>query len=364
MEGKRSRAIAINLREGAILAVGAALLAGIFLADSARAPIASSETRFVEHSASGLQIVPASAASCVPIQGPGGGWENFCTPAYNHGGDGNPRGGGGGGNPPPPPPPPPPPSPPGNPAPGGWFDGASCDYAYGWACDASDYNQSIEVHIQEGAGVGNPNARLWGVFMANYPVAGNPAACGGTPNHQFRWAIPNALKDGQSHTLYAYALDYPAGGGSFYALSGNPKTINCSLCTPRYYCSGNDLYYGDTTYSYCSNSVVEQCAWGCNGSACLAPPPPDGTLKATPSLVHQGETSEISWTSQYATSCTVVENNPEINDSWSGLNGTKTTSELAQQTKYTLTCQGHPGSTPASFTKSVTVNIVPIFEEN
>lgn len=130
-------------------------------------------------------------------------------------------------------------------------------------------------------------------------------------------------------------------------------------CTPQYFCQGKDLY--QKVGAQCTNQFVQACAWGCSGADCLPPPSPQGNITATPSLVHTGETSEISWTSQYTSSCTVTEDNPDINDSWTGITGTKPSSGITQQTIYTLRCIGLDSSTFVDTTK---VNIVPVFEEN
>lgn len=153
----------------------------------------------------------------------------------------------------------------------------------------------------------------------------------------------------------------PAGQVQNGSICETPITDGGDSCTPFYFCQGSDKWYKN---SACADSFIEACAWGCAGSACLPPPSPQGNITAVPSLVHAGETSLISWTTEDTITCTVTENNAGINDSWTGLSGSKTSSALTQQTKYTLTCQGQLGATPPSFNDSVTVNIVPIFEEN
>lgn len=81
---------------------------------------------------------------------------------------------------------------------------------------------------------------------------------------------------------------------------------------------------------------------------------------ATPSVVRSGNTSVITWSAQNVDSCTVTEDNAEINDSWTGANGSKTSGALTQQTIYTLRCTGVDGS---QFTDSAKVNIIPVWEE-
>lgn len=88
---------------------------------------------------------------------------------------------------------------------------------------------------------------------------------------------------------------------------------------------------------------------------------PDMTISADPDRVRSGNTSEISWsaTQVNAGTCSVSEDNPNINDAWTGDSGTETTSALEFETVYTLTCQTDAGPT----SESVTVGIAPVFEE-
>jgi hypothetical protein len=57
----------------------------------------------------------------------------------------------------------------------------------------------------------------------------------------------------------------------------------------------------------------------------------------------------------------VTENSSMINDSWTGLSGTKTSSPIGEQTIYTLTCTSNVGG--ANIVKTATVNIIPKFQE-
>lgn len=91
------------------------------------------------------------------------------------------------------------------------------------------------------------------------------------------------------------------------------------------------------------------------------------SIRAVPSIVRAGETSNITWTSDHVKSCTVVGTN---GDSWpltpqdgpkpAALTGSETTSPLQTQTTYTLTCLTALGT--ALVDKAV-VNILPVFEE-
>jgi hypothetical protein len=61
-------------------------------------------------------------------------------------------------------------------------------------------------------------------------------------------------------------------------------------------------------------------------------------------------------------SCTVVENNPDIADSWTGNTGSKTSGAIRQQTSYTLTC-ARGGEGGGTFTDNAVVNVIPVFQE-
>jgi len=110
--------------------------------------------------------------------------------------------------------------------PKGSLDYAGCDYLSGWACDADNYSLPLDVHLyREGPMDGS------GIFLSSV-VADLPGgssvgtACGGNPNHAFRYVIPEVLKDGLSHWVYAYAVDIP-GGINRPMLSGSPKNVTC-----------------------------------------------------------------------------------------------------------------------------------------
>jgi|GEM_PF-1948598 len=164
-------------------------------------------------------------------------------------------------------------------------------------------------------------------------------------------------------------------------------------CTPQRICG-----WGAKTnmvVNSCSGAVIENCLlqganWRCLGGACVPPfavafipftaiYPNDeggtggsvsfeasGHLQARPALLKQGATTRLYWNTENAESCIVTEDNPDIDDSWglesSGESGQES-SEIRMQTIYTLTCQSVPDASPATVTESVTVNIIPIFEE-
>ncbi|MBI2618291.1 hypothetical protein HYW58_02460 [Candidatus Kaiserbacteria bacterium] len=86
---------------------------------------------------------------------------------------------------------------------------------------------------------------------------------------------------------------------------------------------------------------------------------PDLSITATPSLLQSGDTTSIAWFATSVNSCSVSENNSGITDSWSGTSGTQISSPITEQTIYTLTCLTDGGA----LSESVTVNLIPVFQE-
>ena len=142
----------------------------------------------------------------------------------------------------------------------------------------------------------------------------------------------------------------PAG----YTLQGNTCVLANQCATPPK-CSGNDLV------DSCTGATIQSCSYGCASGACVVVAPPSATLRAIPSLVHSGDTTTVSWASQNTTSCIVSDANGE---SWAGISSSgKTSRPILAQTIYTLHCVGLAGATPSAVDKSVTVNLIPSFNE-
>lgn len=111
----------------------------------------------------------------------------------------------------------------------------------------------------------------------------------------------------------------------------------------------------------CTGDLIQQCQWGCSAGRCNGVPAPVATLKAVPSLVKQGKTTQVSWSTNNVTACSVTSTN---DDSWNALSSTGTTSNpITSQTIFTLRCQGYAGATPGTITKSVTVSVSPSWVE-
>lgn len=101
------------------------------------------------------------------------------------------------------------------------------------------------------------------------------------------------------------------------------------------------------------------------------------SITAIPSIVQQGNTTTVSWTSNHVKSCTVTGTN---GDSWpkvtyqtqtdsdgndtqvavtpQALTGSETSGKISEQTLYTLVCLSNLGK---QLTSQVTVNIIPVY---
>ena len=106
-------------------------------------------------------------------------------------------------------------------APIGWLDAVSGDgVAYGWTCDPDDYAAAVSVHFYYLSASGDFS--FVGAATADGAREAAVAdACGGHARHGFGYSLPESVRDGRQHHLYAYAID--AGGGHHPLLSGSPK---------------------------------------------------------------------------------------------------------------------------------------------
>ncbi|NQV93096.1 hypothetical protein HQ403_01200 [Candidatus Kaiserbacteria bacterium] len=149
-----------------------------------------------------------------------------------------------------------------------------------------------------------------------------------------------SINAGDSATLTWVCYDSTSGSGTNFSTGG--ATSGSAVVSPTV----------DTTYTIiCSN--------GGQGTVNLTVVNPSLSITASPSLIQTGHFTLVNWSATDVNTCTVDENNPMISDSWSGTSGTQTTSTLGQQTTYTLSCVADGGTT----TSSVTINLVPIFQE-
>lgn len=100
--------------------------------------------------------------------------------------------------------------------PSGGFEGADCNYAWGYAWDPAQPNTPIMVALYaDGQFVASTLADQW-----------REVATSGDGRHGFRFTIPDSLRDGNNHTLSVQVQ------GTSYTLSYSPKMI--SSCAVHY----------------------------------------------------------------------------------------------------------------------------------
>ncbi len=131
----------------------------------------------------------------------------------------------------------------------GWLDSADCDVVKGWTCDANDYGAQLDVHLYEGGGY--PIGTSLGVVKADVYRADLLGVCGGNGYHGFNFVVPDLLKDGKSHEIYAYAINVPRKDNGNPLLNGAPRTINCCAVTSWY--PTTDTVCSGTSFTQTSN---------------------------------------------------------------------------------------------------------------
>ena len=127
----------------------------------------------------------------------------------------------------------------------GYHDSSACDFSYGWACDADNYSQPLDIHFYADGPYGT--GTYIGFTTANVLAeAGVAAACGGNAYHRFNFVTPESLKDGNLHTIYAYAINI--GSGTNVLLNQTPKSITCSVpvANCRNLSGTTSMYVGET----------------------------------------------------------------------------------------------------------------------
>ncbi|PWT76009.1 MAG: hypothetical protein C5B46_01895 [Proteobacteria bacterium] len=146
-----------------------------------------------------------------------------------------------------------------------------------------------------------------------------------------------------------------SGCPSGYVQEGS-QCIEAGQCTSLPYCQGRNLLNG------CTHELIQSCQWGCSQGACKTTPSPSVSLSASPSIVNKGHSTNLSWTSQHASACTVSGSN---GDHWTGpSNNHQQSSDLTSATVFTVHCDGLAGASPASVEKSITVNVNVTWVEN
>lgn len=152
----------------------------------------------------------------------------------------------------------------------------------------------------------------------------------------------------------------------------------CAL-TQGYFCSDGNMVSNHrdaqcvVTEDICTSHGA---GWFCGDTGvCVAPPAPscasDGCLSISPKMIAPGATVQVSWDINDAISCTVAEDNSEIDDAWSGISSAEASctahagancvsSAITQATTYTLNCTGDGG---AMVPQMETVSINPQWRE-
>lgn len=91
-------------------------------------------------------------------------------------------------------------------APKGALQTASCANLTGWTCDLDNVNQATQVKFYLDGAMGAGGTSVPGTYVANTTIT-DPAiiaGCGGNAVHGFNLTLPEAIKDGKQHTIYAY----------------------------------------------------------------------------------------------------------------------------------------------------------------
>ncbi len=119
--------------------------------------------------------------------------------------------------------------PPTNHAPTGVLDVANCEIIGGWSVDMDTPNTPGLVDLYYDGPAGS------GTFLATVPAntlrPDVNAQFGITGNHGFTFSTPAVLKNTQSHTIYAYAIDTDPSHSLNFHLINSPKTIPACVTT-------------------------------------------------------------------------------------------------------------------------------------
>lgn len=100
----------------------------------------------------------------------------------------------------------------------------SFNQVFGWGKDPDDENAAITVHLYVDKNAGTPGA-------VAIPVVADQLRSD-VGNHAFSWDIPSALRDGQTHTVWAWGIDLSDPTNNNARLPGSPKTFNVTPGPP------------------------------------------------------------------------------------------------------------------------------------
>lgn len=110
----------------------------------------------------------------------------------------------------------------------GYLDNVSCTGGYGWTCDADDYNAGLTVKIFDGKQGVYGSKEILSLTANQQREEGVGGQCGGNRNHGYSFSLPDSLKDGKAHKIYAYSMNIPQSVEGNSELIGSPKTITCN----------------------------------------------------------------------------------------------------------------------------------------
>jgi len=160
------------------------------------------------------------------------------------------------------------------------------------------------------------------------------------------------------------------GGGCSAGVPANPSG-SCSVATE---CGVNATGFNGcsggcniTRYPFCTtvqnpdgDGEIEWITIGDDGSGNSNLGATDVSVEifAVPALVAQGTSTVVRWLSTETDSCEIT--TFQNIDNWTGVIGEEISSEIVEETTYTITCEGYDGTT---VTDSATVDIVPEWEE-
>ena len=146
----------------------------------------------------------------------------------------------------------------------GYHDAVDSTRTWGWACDPDNFSQPVAIHFYK------ENNVFIGATTANLgrePAVGN--LCGGNPYHGFSWNIPESLKDGYQHYIYAYAIDL--NGVANPLLGGSPKLFGPVGSPVTTSGCGTICQSGWHPTSYGCSSACGTCSIGAKNTVTCAP---------------------------------------------------------------------------------------------
>jgi hypothetical protein len=230
--------------------------------------------------------------------------------------------------------------------------GLSSGYMIGWdGADGYGANMQPAVAVAIEAGVPNAQAAFDRLLnAASFPANGY--------NSQPQWDIvpATAAANAPNISFSASPTSVQAGGNSTLTWSAT----NATSCTASGGWSGTKATSGsqsvgpiNTSTDYvlsCSNATASSSRSVTVAVATPPPPAPTVTLNANPLNVASGGSTQLTWSSTNANSCTA-------SGGWSGTkatSGNQTISNLTNNTMFTLQCTGGGGSAQQSVTVTVT----------